>query len=129
VDGPVDVSHTEVGIHIEAIYWVEPRPRMEIVLSGGPSVFRVDQDFVSDVTYTQSYPYTTATFPSAALLRERQTVNGFNLGGEVGWKMATHMSLSAGIRFSHATASFSDASATSVTIGGLRVGGGVRFLF
>jgi hypothetical protein len=129
VDGPADVSHTEVGIHIEAVYWVEPTPRTEIVVSGGPSVFRVDQDFVSNVTYTQSYPYTTVTYQSAELLRERQTVNGFNIGGEVGWKLASHMSLSAGLRFSHATASFSDASATPVTIGGLHVGGGVRFLF
>jgi hypothetical protein len=129
VDGPADVSHTEVGIHIEAVYWVEPTPRTEIVVSGGPSVFRVDQDFVSDVTYTQSYPYTTATYQNAAVLRERQTVNGFNIGGEVGWKLASHMSLSAGLRFSHATALFSDANTTSVTLGGLHVGGGVRFLF
>jgi hypothetical protein len=129
VDGPADVSHTEVGIHIEAVYWVEPTPRTEIVVSGGPSVFRVDQDFVSAVTYAQSYPYTTATYQSAELLRERQTVNGFNIGGEVGWKLASHLSLSAGLRFSHATASFSDASATPVTVGGVHVGGGVRFLF
>jgi hypothetical protein len=129
VDGPADVSHTEVGIHIEAVYWAEPTPRTEIVVSGGPSVFRVDQDFISDVTYTQSYPYTTATYQSAELLRERQTVNGFNIGGEVGWKLASHISLSAALRFSHATASFSDASTTPVTVGGLHLGGGVRLLF
>jgi hypothetical protein len=129
VDGPAGVSHTELGVHIQAVYWVEPTPRTEIVVSGGPSVFHVNQDFVSDVTYTQSYPYTIATYQGAAVIRERQTVNGANIGGEVGWKLAPHVNLSAGLRFTHATANFSDTNATSVAIGGLHVGGGVRFLF
>jgi len=129
IDGPAAVSHAEVGLHVNLAYWVQPTPRMEIVVSGGPSVFRVDQDFVSDVTYEQDYPYATATYQSASVIRERQTVTGANIGGDVGWKVAPHVSLAAGLRYSHATANFAGTSASPVAIGGVHVGGGVRLLF
>jgi hypothetical protein len=54
VNGLAGASHTEIGVHFQAAYWVQPSPRLEFIVSGGPSVFRIDQDFVSDVTYSQT---------------------------------------------------------------------------
>jgi hypothetical protein len=129
VSGQAGVSHTETGAHFQAAYWVQPSPRLEIIASGGPSVFRVDQDFVSDVTYTQIYPYDTATYQGASVVRQRKTVTGGNISAEVGWRVARHLGVAAAVRFSRATAGFPGTSAQSLVIGGLRVGGGVRLLF
>src|SRR5262249_54184827 len=85
VNGTAAVSHTEIGLHVQAAYWVQLNPRVEMVVSGGPSVFRVDQDFVSDVAYSQQFPYNTATFEGVSLVGQRKTVVGGNIGGEVGW--------------------------------------------
>jgi hypothetical protein len=102
---------------------------VELVVSGGPSVFRVDQDFVSDVAYTQEYPYDTATFEGASLVRQRKTVIGGNIGGEVGWRITRHLGLAGAVRYSHASAEFAGTSAQPVPVGGVHVGGGVRLLF
>jgi hypothetical protein len=129
VNGPAGAAHTEAGVHFQAAYWVQPSQRLEIVVSGGPSVFRVDQDFVSDVTYTQAYPYDVATFQGASVIRQRKTETGVNIGGEVGWRVARHLGLAAAMRFSRATAEFPGTSAQSMVIGGLHVGAGIRLPF
>jgi hypothetical protein len=129
VIGAAGVSHTEIGTHLQAAYWAQLRDRVDIVVSGGPSIFRVDQDFVSDVAYTQTFPYDVAVFDSASVVPQRKTVTGGNVGGEVGLRIASHVSLGASFRFSRATAEFPGTSAQRVVVGGGRLGGGVRFLF
>jgi hypothetical protein len=127
INGSVAVAHTEVGLHFQAVYWMQHSERLEIMISGGPSVFHVTQDFVSGVDYTQTFPYTTAAFQDASVVRERKTVVGGTVAGQAGWQMARHFSLVAGIRFTRASASFPDTSASAVAVGGLQISGGVRW--
>ena len=93
VNGPASVLHEEVVTQLQAVYWTQLTPRIELTVSGGPSIFRVDQDFVSDVSYTQTFPYTTATYQGATTVRQRQTVTGGSVSGDVGWRLARHLSL------------------------------------
>jgi hypothetical protein len=129
VDGPAGVAHSEVAMNFQATYWTTLGERLDLVVSGGPSIFRVDQDFVSDVTYTQTFPYTIATYQGASVLRQRATVGGGNIGGAVGWRVARHFGLEATGRFSRASADFAGTSAQTVVVGGLHFGGGIRVLF
>jgi hypothetical protein len=129
VSGTPGVSHTEVDTHVQAAYWAQLSPRVDILVSGGPSVFRVDQDFVSDLAYTQAAPYNAATYQGASTVRERQTAVGGNVGGEIGWRVANHLNLTGSMRYSRATADFPDTSAQPLVLGGLRVGGGICLHF
>jgi hypothetical protein len=129
VSGPADVQHKEVTLHLQAVYWAQLSPHIEVTVSGGPSIFWVDQDFVSDVTYTQTYPYDTATYQGATTVRKSETVTGGNIGGEVGWRLTAHLSLAGLVRYSHATATFAGTGAQAVPVGGLHVGGGIRISF
>ena len=129
INGTPSVLHTEIGVHVQALYWVQLTPHLDVIVSGGPSVFRVDQDFVSDVTYTQTDPYDTATYQGASVIREQQTVTGGNVGGEVGWRVTRHLDLAGAVRYSRATADFPDTSSQPVVLGGLRLGGGIRLRF
>jgi hypothetical protein len=129
ISGPVPVSRSELALHIQAVYWIQPTGRLDIVVSGGPSVFRADQDFVSDVTFSQTFPYDTAAFESAAVVRERKTVTGGNVGAEVGWRLSRYVGVAGLIRYSRASASFPDTSAPAIVVGGLHLGGGVRCVF
>jgi hypothetical protein len=126
--GTAAVSHTETGMNVFAGYWIQ-RSRLDIIVSGGPSVFRVDQDFVSDVVYTEVYPYDTVGYEGASEVRQRKSTAGGNIGGEVGWRLVRHFGIAAAVRYSRATATFTGTSAPAIVVGGLHVGGGVRLLF
>jgi hypothetical protein len=130
IAGTAATSHTEAAAHVQAAYWLQASRRVTLVLSGGPSMFSVTQAFVSDVTYTQDYPYTTATYEAASTVEEHKRAIGFNVGAEVGWRLAAHLDLAGLVRFSRATMDFPDASTQgAITAGGLHFGGGVRFVF
>ena len=129
VSGPADAAYTEGAVHIQVAYWLQPVKPLQIVVSGGPSVFSVDQDLVSDVTYTQTYPYDTAAYAGASVVREHRRVIGTNMGADVAWLVTRHLGFVAAVRFSRATTTFAGATTSAMTIGGLHTGGGLRVLF
>jgi hypothetical protein len=102
---------------------------MTVIVEGGPSFFHVTQDFVSDVTYTQEPPFDTATYQSASTVRQKQSATGYNVGGDAGWRVWGDLSIVGAVRFSHATASFTEALAQPMKLGGLHVGAGIRLMF
>jgi hypothetical protein len=128
VDGTTPALHQQGAIHLQAIYWIEPTPRLDLIISGGPSFFRATQDFVSDVTYTESPPYDTATFTGATVVRDRKSAVGGNVGIEAGWQLTPHVGVAAVGRYSRATADFAAENA-EVVLGGLRLSGALRLLF
>lgn len=129
VSGDAAVTRRESMAHLQAVYWLRPRRRLDVMLSAGPSMIRADQDFVADVSYAQTFPYNTATFASATVARQRKTVVGFNIGGDAGWTLAGPFGVVALARYSRVIAHFPSIGAESVAIGGLNVGGGIRFRF
>src|SRR5262245_31405497 len=129
VSGPAAAAHTELGIHFQAGYSLGVGPKMQLYISGGPSIFHVTQGFVSDVSYTQTFPYDTATYESADVVTMHKTVAGVNVGGDLGRALTPHIELAGGLRYSWASADFAGTSSESVRLGGLHVGGGIRFRF
>jgi hypothetical protein len=129
VDGEVDVFHREVAFHFQALYWFQASDSVDIIVSGGPSVIQTDQDFVSDVTYTQSPPYDVAAFSGASTTRARETAVGSNVGVEAGWRVTQRLRVTALARYSHAKADFTAVGAPEFAVGGFHVGGGVRVVF
>ncbi len=129
VDGTVDVFHRELALHVQALYWIQATDRLDVIVSAGPSVIQTDQDFVSDVTYTQSPPYDVAAFSGATTTRARETAVGSNVGVEAGWRVTRHLRAAALARYSHAKADFTAVGAPEIVVGGFHVGGGVRVVF
>jgi hypothetical protein len=98
---------------------------------GGLSVFNAKQDLVTDVTYTESYPYDTATFTGATVSRQSVTKSGYNVGADVSWMFSERVGVGGLVRFSRATADYSVSSTNqvSVDLGGLQAAAGIRFRF
>src|SRR5262249_31242553 len=127
--GASDASHRESAIHLQAVYWFQPTPRIDVLLSGGPSFMHVEQDFVSDVSYSQTFPYDTVAFTGATLTRETKNVTGANGGGQVGFRLMPHIGVAGLVRYSRATATFPDTGSTPIKLGGLEIGGGLHLTF
>ena len=50
------VKRSETAVHVQLMYLVNRGGRLRFVLSGGPSYFTVEQDLVTEVTITETFP-------------------------------------------------------------------------
>jgi hypothetical protein len=133
------LQRKELAAHIQAAY-VIAAGRFDVVLSGGPSFFDVSQDLVSGVSFTETYPYDTATFGTASTTRATGTKVGYNAGVDIGVMLARNVGVGVLFRFSRATLTLPlsptpaatpplpDSSVT-VDTGGPQLAGGLRFYF
>jgi hypothetical protein len=125
--------HDELVTHIQAIYTLHPKAAVDVALSAGPSVFHVTQDVVTDVVFTDTYPYDTPVFTSAGSQRvTASNAVGFNVGADVGVRLSRHAGVGAGVRFSRANASLTvpgSTAAVSIDAGGTHIVGGLRLYF
>lgn len=130
VTGTTPVSRTEVAAHLDVVYMV-PARKLELLLSGGPSFFNIDQTLVTDVSYADTYPYDTATFTAATKVRATRNAAGFHIGADITWKLSRRIGLGGLVRFARASATLSAAPNNTVSdqAGGLQAGGGLRVAF
>jgi hypothetical protein len=123
----------ELVTHILGIYTLHPGRAVELALSVGPSFFRVRQDIVSDITFTDTYPFDAPAFTSAASQRVTASNKaGFNVGADVGLRLARHAGVGASVRFSQAIVPLMVPNSTttvSVDAGGTQIAGGLRLYF
>ncbi len=125
------LQRTEVGTHIQALYLLPVNDRFDVMLSGGPSIIYVEQDLVSSVNFTESYPYDTATYASAGLARVKKSGFGFNVGADFTWRLTRTIGVGGLVRFTRASVALPLSGQPSVTVqaGGIQAGGGIRFMF
>jgi hypothetical protein len=121
------LARDETAVHLQALWMTPLRRRWQLALAGGPSWFSVAQDLVSDVTVTQTYPFDTATFDTAATVHRTKSRIGFNAGADVSYLLRRHVGLGFGITYSHASIPLDDT--LTVDAGGAHVAGGLRFRF
>jgi hypothetical protein len=124
------VRHEEVVLHTNALYIIGTE-RLDVSIGGGASFFRITQDVVSDVTYTEEYPYDTASFVSANLARVRVRKVGYNALADLTWKASDRWGFGGQARFNRVRVPLEvdDIDYGTHTYGGLQVGGGVRVMF
>ena len=105
--------------------------RLQVSALGGPSLFRVTQGIVSDVRYTESYPYDEARFSGADTVTATQNRLGFNVGGDAAFYFTRQFGVGARITFSRAVLKLptTDDRETEVEAGGVRTGVGLRVRF
>lgn len=126
-----DLAHRQVGFHFQAVYLIPVTDVIDVAVFGGPSVFRVEQDFITGVTLGPEIdPFDTVALASTSTQAAQGTGVGFNIGADVTY-MFTEI-VGAGGFFRYAAGSVEFATSTgfqSIDAGGAQVGGGVRLRF
>ena len=99
-------------------------------------MFIVDQDLVTSVSHTETFPFDTVTFDAATAERQSESRVGFNVGADLSYFLfegtgGTKFGVGALVRFSRATIDFvsEDEDIVSVDAGGFHVVGGIRLRF
>jgi hypothetical protein len=126
------LEHDELAVHLQGIYTVHPNARVDVAVSAGPSFFQVRQDLVTDITFSDTYPYDTAALTSAVTQRVRANKVGFNAGVDVGVRLSRHAGVGAVARFSRASVPLTmpnGGATVSTDAGGILVAGGLRLFF
>ena len=124
------ITREETGIHIQAQYQLPPFGRFYVTLAGGPSVLDIQQSIVTDVNFTEEFPYDTATYVGVDSQRVSGTSTGFNVGADVRWMFTRNIGVGGLVRYTHATVDLTrDNRTISVDAGGTQVGGGLRLAF
>ncbi len=125
------LTRKETAVHLDIAYMAPLSRRLLLIAFGGASIFSVDQDIVTAIRIGETYPYDEASFTSATTTRASDSPVGFNVGADVTYLMWPSFGFGGTVRFSHATAKFSESgvSTGSLDVGGVIVSGGVRWLF
>lgn len=121
----------ETGAHIELAYLVAASRRMDVMLFGGPTWVSAQQQLVTDISYTDSYPFDVATFTAAQTATVKASATGFNVGGDVTWRLGDRFGIAGLVRYSRATVTLSPANGNTVDVkaGGIQAGAGLRIIF
>ena len=120
----------ESGVHIDLAYPLAVSGRTEVMLFGGPSYIRAEQELVTNVAYDEVYPFDKATFTSATTAVAKMGAPGFNVGVDATWRLSRATRAGALVRYSRADLTLSPASGNDVSLraGGLHVGGTLQFV-
>lgn len=124
------LRHSERTVHVSA-QWTLPRiSRLRLSVFGGPSFVAVRRQLVEDVTFTQTYPYNSATYQTAVIRSVSGSRTGFHSGVDASWFFMRQIGVGLIVRYTSAEVDLkSPATGRDVPIdlGGVQVGGGVRF--
>jgi len=124
-----DLNHTEVGVHVLAVWVVPVSDKVEVLLSGGPSIFNVRQDVLARVDIVETAPMPFDQVSVVPVTTEhRKTVTGANVGAEVTYMITRHLGGGFFLRYAGAKANLNLASG-SLDVGGFQTGGGLRVRF
>lgn len=131
VAGTADLERKEVATHVQALFAVYTGARLDVTVSGGPSIFKVTQDVVSNITFEEEYPYDSATFGSAVSAATSKTGVGFNLGADVTVRVANRVGVGGLVRYSRASIDLGTGGASTLEVdaGGVQIAGGIRVFF
>ncbi len=125
------LTRKERGVHVELAVPLRVSDRDELTLLGGPSYFSVEQALITDLTYTDSYPYDTATLDDTTSTTVKKSGPGFNIGAELTRQVSRSARVAVLGRYSRGTLSLSAAqeNGAEVRAGGIQVGIGLRVSF
>ncbi len=126
-----ELKREEMAIHVQVRGVLPVGDRLQVMVFGGPSFFQVTQGVITDFSYTDSYPYDTATFSAATTTDASVSKLGFHVGGDVAFFFTKQVGIGATVQFAGASVLLptGDGATQSVKVGGGRAGGGLRFRF
>jgi hypothetical protein len=125
------IVHAETGVHLQLQYLVPTSGRVHLTLSAGPTWLNLEQEAVTDVTVSQSYPYDTAAFGGAVTKILKTSATGFHAGFDVTWMFSRSAGVGGLVRYTRADMDLTVAEGRTLAVkaGGIQGGLGLRIAF
>lgn len=131
VTGQNGLKSQNIGLHLSAMYFVPASSSVQVVVFGGPSFFITHQEMVSAIDVSDSYPFDTAQFVSATVVREDASHLGYNAGVDVAKFFTKSVGIGGLVRYTRAKLDIPapNGGTASENAGGVQAGVGVRLRF
>jgi hypothetical protein len=125
------LGRTELAVHVQARGILPMRGNLQVMVFGGPSFFRVEQDLVTEVRYAEQYPYDTAGLGPTVTTNASESKVGYNLGADVAYFFSRQVGVGGTVQAAGATVRLPtpDGRTMDAKAGGLQAGGGLRLRF
>ena len=136
-----DLEHGEQAFHIQALWHVPVLVDFDVTLFAGPTIFRVKDELVASVeTAEVGGDFSTVNLQSISTAEQNNTTTGFHLGIDTRYIFMRNVGFmrdvgaGAMLRYSRGSVDLaapagSGAATTSIDVGGLELGVGLRFTF
>jgi hypothetical protein len=134
LDQDVILERKEKAAHL-VIGWVVPiNEKLDVLVSGGPSFFRLEQDVISDIDIGERGQPFTEVVVDADIETQKKSLTGYNVGADVTYILWSNDDLRIGaggfVRFTQATGDVQLLTTTQSTdVGGVQFGFGARIRF
>lgn len=131
IEGTAGMTRSEVGAHLLLGWMLRPTRTVRVMLTAGPSYISVTQPIVTEVTFTETYPYDTAEFTGVKTTDSSRGAAGFNAGADVFWMFGKNIGAGGLVQVTHARikATANAGRTLNIDAGGGQVAAGLRFLF
>ena len=126
-----DLTHRQVGFHFQVVYLIPLTDAIDVAVFAGPSVFRVEQDFVSDITLGPEIdPFDTVALAGAPTQAAQETGIGGNVGADVTYMFTDILGVGGFVRYTTGSVDFTTSDGVQrLDAGGTQAGIGVRARF
>ena len=123
-------DYKEVGIHLQGV-WVMPlTEKITVALSGGPSIFNVDQSLIAEVEPVESGAPFELVNLSATTAAVRRTAVGGNVGADIQYWVNERYGGGIFLRYTAGSVDLPTAGGDqSIDVGGFQSGIGLRVKF
>jgi hypothetical protein len=116
-----DASRSETALHFSATWMIPVTDKIDVGISGGPSMFFLKNDTVTALNVTEPGPTATAIIEEIS-----ETAVGIHLGVDVRYLLTPRFGVGGLLRYTRASADFPGGELTG---GGLHLGAGLRVRF
>ena len=130
-----DLKRVESAVHLQAGYMLVLNEQLSVHVFAGPSFFRLSQDVVGDLTFTEQPPAFTSVTAAASVVEREESRTGANIGADVTYNFRTQGELKLGagafVRYTGATAGIPVLGSAEIEsdLGGLQIGFGLRIRY
>ena len=126
-------TRQELAVHVQArvLIPMAPNSKFQVMVFGGPSFFTVKQDVLTEVGYTESYPYDTVTVAPGTVTNQSVSKTGVNFGGDIGYFFTRQVGVGGTTQYAGTSIDLVTAGGDTVNVkvGGFQMGGGLRLRF
>ena len=131
VEGTTSVLRGETAAHL-VFGWMQPlSDRLRALVTVGPSFVNAEQTLVTDVQFSETYPYDTAAFTGATTRRATRGAAGINAAADVTWMFSRRIGAGALVQFTRARIRLDAGNGRRIAVdaGGAQAAAGVRVFF